>query len=133
MATGMAGATGATGVVNGAGATGAPGVVKLIGVDVGSEILRGRGMETGVGFATGAGAEKSSGEVTGAGAEKSNGAEIWIREAVGRVFWTEAAGVLEAGRMVALFLSDSRSESKEMVIFFAVGAGAGVMYEVGVD
>ena len=133
MVTGMAGATGVTGVVNGAGATGAPGVVKLIGVDVGSEILRGRGMETGVGFATGAGAEKSSGEVTGAGAEISNGAEIWMREAVGRGFWTEVAGVLEAGRIVALFLSDSRSESKEMVIFFAVGAGAGVVYEVGVD
>ena len=41
--------------------------------------------------------------------------------------------MLEAGRMAALFLSDSRSESKEMVIFFAVGAGAGVVYEVGVD
>lgn len=41
--------------------------------------------------------------------------------------------MLEAGRIVALFLSDSRSESKEMVIFFAVGAGAGVAYEVGVD
>ena len=121
MATGMAGATGATGVVNGAGATGAPGVVKLIGVDVGSEILRGRGMETGVGFAT------------GDGAEKSNGAEIWIREVAGRDFGTEVAWVLEAGRIVALFLSDSRSESKEMVIFFAVGAGAGVVYEVGVD
>ena len=141
----MAGATGVTGVVNGAGATGAPGVVKLIGVDVGSEVLRGRGMEAGVGFATGAGAEKSSGEVTGAGAEKSsgevtgtgaeksNGAEIWIREVVGRGFWMEVAGVLEAWRMVALFLSDSRSESKEMVIFFAVGAGAGVVYEIGVD
>ena len=121
MATGMAGATGVIGAV------------KLIGVDVGSEILRGRGMETGVGFVTGAGAEKSSGEVTGAGAEKSNGAEIWIREVVGRGFWMEVAGVLEAWRMVALFLSDSRSESKEMVIFFAVGAGAGVVYEVGVD
>ena len=132
MANGMAGATGATGVVNGAGATGAPGVVKLIGVDVGSEILRGRGMETGVGFATGAGAEKSSGEVTGAGAEKSNGAEIWIREVVGRGFWMEVAGVLEAWRMVALFLSDSRSESKEMVTFFVVAVGAGVAYEAGV-
>lgn len=128
-----------------AGATGVIGAVKLIGVDVGPEILRGRGVETGVGFATGVGAEKSNGEVTGAGAEKlsgavtgagaeiSNGAEIWIREVVGRGFWTEVAGVLEAWRMVALFLSDSRSESKEMVIFFAVGAGAGVMYEVGVD
>ena len=133
MANGMAGATGATGVVNGAGATGAPGVVKLIGVPVGSEILRRCGMEAGVGFETGAGAEKSSGEVTGAGAEKSNGAEIWIREVAGRDFGTEVAWVLEAGRIVALFLSDSRSESKEMVIFFAVGAGAGVMYEVGVD
>ena len=133
MVTGMAGATGVTGVVNGAGATGAPGVVKLIGVDVGSEILRGRGMEAGVGFATGAGAEKSSGEVTGAGAEKSNGAEIWIREVVGRGFWMEVAGVLEAWRMVALFLSDSRSESKEMFIFFAVGAGAGVVYAVEAD
>lgn len=51
----------------------------------------------------------------------------------GRGFGTEVAGVLEVGRMVALFLSDSRSESKEMVIFFAVGAGAGVVYEVGVD
>ena len=115
-----------------AGATGAPGAVKLIGVDVGPEILRGRGMETGVGFATGAGVEKSSGVVTGAGAEISNGAEIWMREVVGRDFGTEVAGVL-VGRMVALFLSDSRSESKEMVIFFAVGAGAGVVYEVGVD
>ena len=120
MANGMAGATGATGVVNGAGATGAPGVVKLIGVDVGSEILRRCGMEAGVGFET------------GAGAEISNGAEIWMREVVGRDFGTEVAGVL-VGRMVALFLSDSRSESKEMVIFFAVGAGAGVVYEVGVD
>ena len=109
MATGMAGATDVIGVV------------KLIGVDVDSEILRGRGMETGVGFAT------------GADAEKSNGAEIWIREVAGRDFGTEVAWVLEAGRIVALFLSDSRSESKEMVIFFAVGAGAGVMYEVGVD
>ena len=132
MANGMAGATGATGVVNGAGATGAPGVVKLIGVPVGSEILRRCGMEAGVGFETGAGAEKSSGEVTGAGAEISNGAEIWMREVVGRDFGTEVAGVL-VGRMAALFLSDSRSESKEMVIFFAVGAGAGVVYEVGVD
>ena len=133
MATGMAGATGVIGAV------------KLIGVLVDSEILRGRGMEAGIGFATGAGAEISSGEatgagaeisngaVTGAGAEKSNGAEIWIREAVGRVFWTEAAGVLEAGRIVALFLSDSRSESKEMVIFFAVGVGAGVVYAVEAD
>ena len=128
--------TGRTGVgmVTGmAGATGAPGVVKLIGVPVGSEILRGRGVETGVGFATGAGAEKSSGEVTGTGAEKSNGAETWIREVVGRGFWMEVAGGLEAGRIVALFLSDSRSKSKEMVIFFAVGAGAGVVYEIGVD
>lgn len=33
--------------------------------------------------------------------------------------------------MVALFLSDSRSESKEMVIFFVVTVGAGVTYEVG--
>ena len=132
MATGMAGVTGVIGAV------------KLIGVDVGPEILRGCGMEAGVGFATGAGAEKLSGAVTGAGAEKlsgavtgagaeiSNGAEIWIREVVGRDFGTEVAGVL-VGRMAALFLSDSRSESKEMVIFFAVGAGAGVVYEVGVD
>ena len=132
MATGMAGATGATGVVNGAGATGVIGAVKLIGVLVDSEILRGRGMKTGVGLATGAGLERLSGVVTGAGAEKSNGAEIWMREVVGRDFGTEVAGVL-VGRMAALFLSDSRSESKEMVIFFAVGAGAGVMYEVGVD
>ena len=129
----LTGRTGVGMVTGMAGATGAPGAVKLIGVDVDSEILRGRGMETGVGFATGTGVEKSSGEVTGAGAEKSNGAEIWMREAVGRGFWTEVAGVLEAGRIVALFLSDSRSESKEMVIFFAVGAGAGVVYEVGVD
>ena len=129
----LTGRTGVGMVTGMAGATGAPGVVKLIGVDVGSEILRGRGMETGVGFATGAGAEKSSGEVTGAGAEKSNGAEIWIREVAGRDFGTEVAGVLEAGRIVALFLSDSRSKSKEMVIFFAVGAGAGVVYEIGVD
>ena len=129
----LTGRTGVGMVTGMAGATGAPGVVKLIGVDVGSEILRGCGMETGVGFATGAGAEKSSGEVTGAGAEKSNGAEIWIREVVGRGFWMEVAGVLEAWRMVALFLSDSRSESKEMVIFFAVGAGAGVIYAVEAD
>ena len=33
--------------------------------------------------------------------------------------------------MVALFLSDSRSESKEMVIFFVVAVGAGVAYEAG--
>ena len=105
MATGMAGATGATGA----------GLEKLSGLE------------------TGAGAEKLSVAVTGAGAEKSNGAEIWIREVAGRDFGTEVAWVLEAGRIVALFLSDSRSESKEMVIFFAVGAGAGVMYEVGVD
>ena len=129
----LTGRTGVGMVTGMAGATGAPGAVKLIGVDVGSEILRGRGMETGVGFATGDGAEKSSGEVTGAGAEKSNGAEIWIREVVGRGFWMEVAGVLEAWRMVALFLSDSRSESKEMVIFFAVGAGAGVIYAVEAD
>ena len=105
MVTGMAGATGATGA----------GLEKLSGLE------------------TGAGAEKLSVAVTGAGAEKSNGAEIWIREVAGRDFGTEVAWVLEAGRIVALFLSDSRSESKEMVIFFAVGAGAGVMYEVGVD
>ena len=108
MATGMAGATGATGAV------------KLIGVPVCSEILRGCGMKAGVGFET------------GAGAEISNGAEIWIREVVGRDFGTEVAGVL-VGRMVALFLSDSRSESKEMVIFFAVGVGAGVIYAVEAD
>ena len=118
MATGMAGVTGVIGAV------------KLIGVDVGPEILRGCGMEAGVGFATGAGAEKLSGAVTGAGAEISNGAEIWIREVVGRGFWTEVAGVLEAWRMVALFLSDSRSESKEMVTFFGVETGAGAAYEV---
>ena len=41
--------------------------------------------------------------------------------------------MLEAGRIVALFLSDSRSESKEIVIFFVVGVGAGVACEVGVD
>ena len=117
----LTGRTGVGMVTGMAGATGAPGAVKLIGADVGSEILRGRGMETGVGFAT------------GDGAEKSNVAEIWIREVAGRDFGTEVAWVLEAGRIVALFLSDSRSESKEMVIFFAVGAGAGVMYEVGVD
>ena len=127
----MAGATGATGVVNGAGATGAIGAVKLIGVDVGSEILSGRGMEIGGGLATGAGAEKLSGVVTGAGAEISNGAEIWIREVVGRDFGTEVAWVLEVWRMVALFLSDSRSESKEMVTFFVVAVGAGVAYEAG--
>ena len=129
----LTGRTGVGMVTGMAGATGAPGAVKLIGVDVGPEILRGRGMETGVGFATGAGVEKSSGVVTGAGAEISNGAEIWMREAIGRGFWTKVAGVLEARRIVALFLSDSRSKSKEMVIFFAVGAGAGVVYEVGVD
>ena len=128
----MTGATGVTGVVNGAGATGAPGAVKLIGVLVDSEILRGRGMKTGVGLATGAGLERLSGVVTGAGAEISNGAEIWMREVVGRDFGTEVAGVL-VGRMAALFLSDSRSESKEMVIFFAVGAGAGVIYAVEAD
>ena len=132
--------TGATGAVNGAGATGA---VKPIVLDVGSEILRGRGMETGVdlaagvglerlsGLETGAGAEKLSGVVTGAGAEISNGAEIWMREVVGRDFGAEVAWVLEVGRMVALFLSDSRSESKEMVIFFVVAVGAGVAYEAG--
>ena len=125
----MAGATGVIGVI---GAIGAIGAVRLIGVDVGSEILRGRGMETGVGFATGAGAEKSSGEATGAGAEISNGVEIWMWEVVGRDFGTEVAGVL-VGCIVALFLRDSRSESKEIVIFFVVGAGAGVVYEVGVD
>ena len=132
--------TGATGAVNGAGATGA---VKPIVLDVGSEILSGRGMEIGVGLATGAGlerlsgletgagVEKLSGVVTGAGAEISNGAEIWIREVVGRDFGTEVAWVLEVWRMVALFLSDSRSESKEMVTFFVVAVGAGVAYEAG--
>lgn len=105
MVTGMAGATGATGA----------GLEKLSGLE------------------TGAGAEKLSVAVTGAGAEKSNGAEIWIREVAGRDFGTEVAWVLEAGRIVALFLSDSRSESKEMVIFFAVGAGAGVIYAVEAD
>lgn len=133
---------GATGAVNGAGATGA---VKPIVLDVGSEILRGRGMETGVdlaagvglerlsGLETGAGAEKLSGVVTGAGAEISNGAEIWMREVAGRDFGTEVAWVLEVGRMVALFLSDSRSESKEMVTFFVVAVGAGVAYEAGAE
>lgn len=132
--------TGTAGAVNGAGATGA---VKPIVLDVGSEILSGRGMEIGVGLATGAGlerlsgletgagVEKLSGVVTGAGAEISNGAEIWMREVVGRDFGTEVAWVLEVGRMVALFLSDSRSESKEMVIFFVVAVGAGVAYEAG--
>lgn len=127
----MAGTAGATGLVNGADVTGAFGDVKLIGVDVGSEILSGRGMEIGVGLATGAGAEKLSGVVTGAGAEISNGAEIWMREVAGRDFGTEVAWVLEVGRMVALFLSDSRSESKEMVTFFVVAVGAGVAYEAG--
>ena len=139
----MAGTAGATGLVNGADVTGAFGAVNPIVLDVGSEILRGRGMETGVdlaagvglerlsGLETGAGAEKLSGVVTGAGAEISNGAEIWMREVVGRDFGTEVAWVLEVGRMVALFLSDSRSESKEMVIFFVVAVGAGVAYEAG--
>lgn len=127
----MTGVAGATGLVNRADVTGATGDVKLIGVDVGSEILSGRGMEIGVGLATGAGAEKLSGVVTGAGAEISNGAEIWMREVVGRDFGTEVAWVLEVGRMVALFLSDSRSESKEMVTFFVVAVGAGVAYEAG--
>lgn len=127
----MTGAAGATGLVNGTDVTGATGDVKLIGVDVGSEILSGRGMEIGVGLATGAGAEKLSGVVTGAGAEISNGAEIWMREVAGRDFGIEVAWVLEVGRMVALFLSDSRSESKEMVTFFVVAVGAGVAYEVG--
>jgi hypothetical protein len=99
----MAGTAGATGLVNGADVTGAFGDVKLIGVDVGSEILRGCGMETGVdlaagvglerlsGLETGAGAEKLSGVVTGAGTEISNGAEIWMREVVGRDFGVEMA------------------------------------------
>ena len=141
----MAGTAGATGLVNGADVTGATGDVKLIGVDVGSEILSGRGMEIGVGLATGAGlerlsgletgagVEKLSGVVTGAGAEISNGAENWMREVVGRDFGIEVAWVLEVGRMVVLFLSDSRSESKEMVTFFVVAVGAGVAYGVGVD
>lgn len=38
--------------------------------------------------------------------------------------------MLEVGRMVVLFLSDSRSESKEIVIFLGVEAGAGAAYEV---
>lgn len=99
----MTGTAGATGLVNGADITGAIGDVKLIGVDVGSEILSGRGMEIGVGLATGAGlerlsgvetgagVEKLSGVVTGAGAEISNGAEIWMREVVGRDFGVEMA------------------------------------------
>lgn len=127
----MTGVAGATGLVNRADVTGATGDVKLIGVDVGSEILSGRGMETGAGLAIGAGLEKLSGLETGAGAEISNGAEIWMREVVGRDFGTEVAWVLEVGRMVALFLSDSRSESKEMVTFFVVAVGAGVAYEAG--
>jgi hypothetical protein len=129
----MTGAAGATGLVNGIDVTGATGDVKLIGVDVGSEILSGRGMEMGVGLATGAGAEKLSGVVTGVGAEISNGAEIWMREVAGQDFGTEVAWVLEVGRMVALFLSDSRSESKEMVTFFVVAVGAGVAYEAGAE
>jgi hypothetical protein len=129
----MTGATGATDLVNGADVTGATGDVKPIVLDVGSEILSGRGMEIGVGLATGAGAEKLSGVVTGAGAEISNGAEIWMREVAGRDFGTEVAWVLEVGRMVALFLSDSRSESKEMVTFFVVAVGAGVAYEAGAE
>ena len=99
----MTGATGATDLVNGADVTGATGDVKPIVLDVGSEILRGRGMEIGVGLATGAGlerlsgletgagTEKLSGVVTGAGAEISNGAEIWMREVVGRDFGVEMA------------------------------------------
>lgn len=81
---------GVTGAANGAGVTGA---VKPIVLDVGSEIFSGRGMEIGVGLATGAGAgaEKLSGVVTGAGAEISNGAEIWMREVVGRDFGVEMA------------------------------------------
>lgn len=138
----MAGTAGATGLVNGADVTGAFGDVKLIGVDVGSEILSGRGMEIGVGLATGvglerlsaletgAGVEKLSGVVTGAGAEISNGAEIWMREVAGRDFGIEVAWVLEVGRMVALFSSDSRSDSKEIVTFFGVEAGVGAVYEV---
>ena len=129
----MTGAAGATGLVNGADVTGAFGDVKPIVLDVGSEILSGRGMEIGVGLATGAGAEKLSGVVTGAGAEISNGAEIWMREVAGRDFGTEVAWVLEVGRMVALFLSDSRSESKEMVTFFVVAVGAGAAYEAGAE
>ena len=129
----MTGAAGATGLVNGTDVTGATGDVKLIGVDVGSEILSGRGMEIGVGLATGAGAEKLSGVVTGAGAEISNGAEIWMREVAGRDFGTEVAWVLEVGRMVALFLSDSRSESKEIVTFFGVETWAGAACEVMVE
>ena len=141
----MTGAAGATGLVNGTDVTGAFGDVKPIVLDVGSEILRGRGMEIGVGLATGAGlerlsgletgvgVEKLSGVVTGVGAEISNGAEIWMREVAGRDFGTEVAWVLEVGRMVALFLSDSRSESKEMVTFFVVAVGAGVAYEAGAE
>ena len=133
---------GVTGAANGAGVTGA---VKTIVLDVGSEILSGRGMEIGLGLATGvglerlsgletgAGAEKLSGVVIGAGAEISNGAEIWMREVAGRDFGAEVAWVLEVGRMVALFLSDSRSESKEMVTFFVVAVGAGVAYEAGAE
>ena len=125
----MAGTAGATGLVNGADVTGAFGDVKLIGVDVGSEILSGPGMEIGVGLATGvglerlsgletgAGAEKLSGVVTGAGAEISNGAEIWMREVVGRDFGTEVAWVLEVGRMVALFLSDREVNQKKWSFF----------------
>ena len=91
---------GVTGAANGAGVTGA---VKPIVLDVGSEIFSGRGMEIGVGLATGAGlerlsgletgagVEKLSGVVTGAGAEISNGAEIWMREVVGRDFGVEMA------------------------------------------
>ena len=35
--------------------------------------------------------------------------------------------------MVALFLSDSRSESKEMVTFFVVTVESGVAYEAGAE
>lgn len=53
-----------------------------------------------------------------------------MREVVGRVFGAEEACILEAEHIVLLFLSDSRSESKEIVTFFGVEAGAGAAYEV---
>lgn len=125
--TGRAGVGIATGM---AGAAGIIGAAKFSGADFGSGVLKIRGVETGVEVATGAGAEKSSGAETGAGAEKSSGAEIWMREVVGRVFGAEEACILEAERIVLLFSSDSRSESKEIVTFFGVEAGAGAAYEV---
>ena len=124
--TGRAGVGMATGIT---GAAGVIGAAKFSGADFGSGVLKIRGVEVGAGAVIGAGVEKSSGAETGDGAEKSSGAEIWIRE-VERDFGADVVLIFEVWRIALLFSSDSRSESKEIVTFFGVEIGVGVVYEV---